>query len=482
MAAEIERKFLPAALPAEASGATAMAIEQGYLELEGATEVRLRRAGDALRLTVKSGAGEVREEVEIELTADQFDALWPLSEGRRIRKTRLLVPLGHDLTAEIDRYEGALTGLLTAEVEFRSVAASRAWAPPAWFGREVTGERAWSNRALALDGRPTGLDPGAASGETGAVPIPEDKPDPPEELKRGPAAYRLEPDEPASEGIRRVAAGRAVKALKKLDEVSEDGAEAVHGTRKDLKKIRAVLRLARPALGKKRYRAQNAAYRDAGRLLSDSRDAEIKVETLDDLEERFGDEFPGAVAEPWRRDLERERYAAAADAGGELGGRVEQAAALIAEAAASIPDWPLADDSFDLVAPGLLKAYADGREELAQVRKKPSDDAVHEWRKRAKDLWYHLRILRELWPEVLGETADQAHALADLLGDHHDLAVLAEDLRGRDTIDPDAIRTLIERRQEELLERAIGLGQRLYAEKPKVFGKRIRRYWKIARA
>jgi CYTH domain-containing protein/CHAD domain-containing protein len=477
MAAEIERKFLPAALPARANGAAAVPIEQGYLPLEGATEVRLRRAGDALLLTVKSGEGEARGEIEIELTADQFEALWPLTEGRRIAKTRLLVPLGQDLTAEIDRYSGPFAGLLTAEVEFPSTAASRAWEPPAWIGREVTGEREYSNRALACDGLPKGLDRGPARVENAAVPAPEEQTPPP----TGHAAYRLEAGETAPDGIRRVAAGRAAKAARKLSKIEDDGADVIHGARKDLKKLRAVLRLVRPALGKKVYGRQNCLYRDAGRLLSDSRDTEVKVETLDDLEERFGAEFPGAVAEPWRRDLERERYAAAADAGGELAGRVEQAAALIEEGREEIASWPLDKDSFDLVAPGLLKAYADGREELALVRKKPSEERVHEWRKRAKDLWYHLRILRELWPGVLGETADQAHALADLLGDHHDLAVLVEDLGGRDTIDPDAIRTLIERRQEELLERAVGLGERLYAEKPKAFGKRLDRYWAIAR-
>jgi CYTH domain-containing protein/CHAD domain-containing protein len=477
---EIERKFVLAALPPRARGAAAVPIEQGYLNLEGATEVRLRRAGDALRLTAKSGEGEVREETEIELTADQFDALWPLTAGRRILKTRLLVPLGQDLTAEIDRYEGDLAGLLTAEVEFTSLEACRAWEPPAWIGREVTGERAWSNRALAMGGRPTGLDPGAAGSENEEMP-PEENPGPPAP-RLGRAAYRLGPDEPAADGIRRIAAGRARKALKKLGAVEDEGADAVHGARKDLKKLRAVLRLVRPGLGKKLYRAQNAAYRDAGRLLSDTRDAEVKVATLDDLEERFGAEFPGAVAEPWRRDLERERYAATADTGGDLGERVAEARELIEAAAAAIPDWPLDGDSFDLVAPGLLEAYADGREGLARVRRKPTEEAVHEWRKRAKDLWYHLRILGELWPEVLDATAEEAHALADLLGDHHDLAVLGDDLGGRDTIDPEAIRTLIERRQEELLGRAIGLGEHLYAEKPKAFGKRLRRYWKIARA
>jgi CHAD domain-containing protein len=270
-------------------------------------------------------------------------------------------------------------------------------------------------------------------------------------------------------------------ARKKLGKIESEGAGAIHGARKDLKKLRAVLRLLRDRLGGKSYRAQNRRYRDAGRLLSDSRDAEVKVETLEDLEQRFGDEFPSAAAEPWRRDLERERYAAVADRGGELAERVERAAKEIDAGRDEIAAWSLGKDSWKLVEPGVLRAYARGREALEEVREEPSAERVHEWRKRAKDLWYQLRILRGLWPEVLGETADQAHDLADLLGDHHDLAVLTEDLESRDTLDPEAIAALIARRQEELLGRAVAIGERLYAEKPKAFGKRIGEYWKAAR-
>jgi len=298
----------------------------------------------------------------------------------------------------------------------------------------------------------------------------------------GSREYHLKRQESAAEGLRRVARGRTAKAAERLREAGGgDLADSIHGARKDLKKLRAVLRLLRDQLGKKSYRAQNRRYRDAGRLLSDSRDAEVKVETLDDLEQRFGDEFPSAVAEPWRRDLERERYAAVADAGGELAERIERAAKEIDAGRDEIAAWSLGKDSWKLVEPGMLEAYAKGREALAEVRKEPSAERVHEWRKRAKDFWYQLRILRELWPEVLGETADQAHDLADLLGDHHDLAVLADDLESRDTVDPEAIAALIARRQDELLGQAVSIGERLYAEKPKAFAKRIGAYWKAAR-
>jgi CHAD domain-containing protein len=108
----------------------------------------------------------------------------------------------------------------------------------------------------------------------------------------------------------------------------------------------------------------------------------------------------------------------------------------------------------------------------------PTTENVHEWRKRSKDLCYQLRIVRGAWPGPLGEAVDQAHELTALLGDHHDLAVLAADLKTRtDLGDRAAFAAAIERRQGELLDAALGIGQRLYAEKPKAFRRRIKRYW-----
>jgi adenylate cyclase len=154
MAAEIERKFLldepPDWLPACAS----VRIEQGYVAIAEASEVRLRKADDRHRLTAKRGHGEVREEAEVDLTADQFDPLWPLTEGQRLQKTRYRAPLDGGLEAEIDVYAGQLEGLVTAEVEFGSPAASRDFTPPPWLGEEITGDDRYANQTLVLDGVP----------------------------------------------------------------------------------------------------------------------------------------------------------------------------------------------------------------------------------------------------------------------------------------------------------------------------------------
>ncbi len=152
---ELERKFLVPEAPDDLERHPADRILQGYLVLgEDGAEVRVRRRGERMWLTVKQGRGIVRREEEVEITRGQFDRLWPLTEGRRIEKTRYLIALPNGLTIELDVYEGPLLGLQTAEVEFPSAAAAGRFKPPPWFGPEVTNDDAYKNRRLATTGLP----------------------------------------------------------------------------------------------------------------------------------------------------------------------------------------------------------------------------------------------------------------------------------------------------------------------------------------
>jgi CYTH domain-containing protein len=150
---EIERKFLFDELPRALAFARRKAILQGYLALDGDTEVRVRRSAGGDTLTIKHGGGEVRVEEELALDGRQGDALWELTDGRRLQKTRREMRVD-GMLVEIDEYSGALDGLIVAEVEFDDEDAARAFTPPAWFGREVTGEAAYANRSLSVDGLP----------------------------------------------------------------------------------------------------------------------------------------------------------------------------------------------------------------------------------------------------------------------------------------------------------------------------------------
>jgi CYTH domain-containing protein len=124
------------------------------LALDGSTEVRVRYDDGSACLTIKGGTGLVRTEVEVDLAHADAESLWPLTEGRRLEKRRWRVPIDGGLVAELDEYEGALAGLRTVEVELPDLVAAEAFAPPSWFGREVTGDPRWSNASLARWGPP----------------------------------------------------------------------------------------------------------------------------------------------------------------------------------------------------------------------------------------------------------------------------------------------------------------------------------------
>jgi adenylate cyclase len=148
---EIERKFLIKRLPVEIFRSRHFQIAQGYLANEaGGRHVRLRKKAKVNSLTFKVGRGSAREEREIRLSAKQFATLWPATRGRRLRKTRYEIPW-KNLNIEIDIYRGRNHGLMVAEVEFPSQASCRRFKPPPWFGREVTGEKRYSNVRLARE-------------------------------------------------------------------------------------------------------------------------------------------------------------------------------------------------------------------------------------------------------------------------------------------------------------------------------------------
>jgi adenylate cyclase len=147
---EIERKFLVQWLPDNIKRARHFIIEQGYLATESAgRQVRLRKRGKATSLTFKVGRGSHREEREVKVSPKQFATLWPGTVGRRLRKVRYEIPW-EGLLIEVDIYRGRHEGLVVAEVEFPDTASCRRFEPPWWFGREVTGEKRYSNVRLAL--------------------------------------------------------------------------------------------------------------------------------------------------------------------------------------------------------------------------------------------------------------------------------------------------------------------------------------------
>lgn len=149
---ERERRFLVGDVPDRLPDGSH--IVQGYLMTSPAA-VRVRRRDDAYSLTVKTGTGLARTEIERSITSDEFDALWDVATDLRIEKHRHLLPLPDGLVAELDVFTGPLAGRRLVEVEFDTADAAAAFEPPAWFGREVTDDGRYTNAALARSGWPS---------------------------------------------------------------------------------------------------------------------------------------------------------------------------------------------------------------------------------------------------------------------------------------------------------------------------------------
>ena len=286
-------------------------------------------------------------------------------------------------------------------------------------------------------------------------------------------AYRLKPGEPLPEGIVAIAHGRIDHAISELRGESDSGPEkAVHEARKDLKKLRALLRMARAELGAETFRRENACFRDAGRELAGVRDDDVLLETLKALD------LPAGMKWELRKLVQAQRGADGDN------GRAKAAAGVVAmlrEARGRADGWPFERHSFDALRDGLARTYRRGRRDFRAAQAEPTVESLHEWRKRAKELWYHHTLLRRLWPPVMQAVGDEAHELANRLGDDHDLAMLADWVSVHAEGDPEFVE-VVERRRSELQSEAFTLGERLYADKPSAYVRRLERLWKASRA
>jgi CHAD domain-containing protein len=230
----------------------------------------------------------------------------------------------------------------------------------------------------------------------------------------------------------------------------------VHGARKQLKRARATLRLLRVAIGDELYRRENIVARDAARPLSNARDDQVMSDTLKSLAGRFGTTISAENVRPAAHAVSVKQ--------------LTSIKAALKRAMTRAQAWAPDADGWDSIATGLRSTFRRARRALRRARKDRATDDLHEWRKQTKYLWHQLQVLTPLATGPVGELADEFHHLADYLGDEHDLAVL----RPRA---PASATDLVDRRREELQDKAFALGERLYADKSKTFVHSLENLW-----
>ncbi|HEY0141682.1 MAG TPA: CHAD domain-containing protein [Thermoanaerobaculia bacterium] len=278
--------------------------------------------------------------------------------------------------------------------------------------------------------------------------------------------YAFEHDETLSAALPRLMLEQIERAAAHLTSTEETPEKRVHNARKRIKETRAILRMIRVPLGKQ-FAIENRWYRDAARDLASARDAQAVIEALEKLD------VAARVKRRVQKTLEQ-RKNAIAPAG--LQGRIDNTIIQLDAARNRIAAWPELGDDFETIGHGLEQIYRDGRTALTLARGERTPENLHEWRKRVKDHWYHLQLLRPLWPDVLKASSQALATLSEHLGDHHDLHVLEGIVEGEPLLTE-----AITARLAELEEAAFTLGARVYAEKPAAWRARMRAYWDVWR-
>jgi hypothetical protein len=261
--------------------------------------------------------------------------------------------------------------------------------------------------------------------------------------------------------------GQADKLRDECETAKENPAAFAHKARVRAKKIRAALRLARPIMGGKAWRAENRWWRDAARKLSDLRDAGARLEALDSLRPfliaRIGTALTRRLAERFEKEQR------AADAGKAIGAfcrRLERRGSKV------IPR--VSAGSRKRLAEALAEGYRSSRKAMRAALETGQPELLHEWRKQAKYHALQARLVRQMFPEALEERHIAARDLAELLGAVQDIEVVFEGIA--DWVEgPEGLADALQARRTELIEEARAAGEVLFGKKTRAWARLLAR-------
>lgn len=289
-------------------------------------------------------------------------------------------------------------------------------------------------------------------------------------------AYRLDPEQPTPLELRRVLREQLDAATSLLRDADVPSGDALHDVRTHVKKARSLIRLARGDLGAGVARHANAELRAVNRDLAAARDSDSLGECLDRLVSVAVDDTErDALAEV------RDAVVVPSDAPPLTRGRAHGAAAVLVRTTSWIEQVPPRAEGWAALTEGFGREYRRGRRRLARLSDDPTAAELHDWRKRVKDLWYHQRLLRDLWPAAQRPVRRAAKALSNLLGDDHDLAELRNALVDGDRAMPamarDLVVSIVDAERLRLQVEARELGGRLYADELAAWVARHGAWW-----
>lgn len=294
-------------------------------------------------------------------------------------------------------------------------------------------------------------------------------------------AYHFRLSESLPEGITRIAHEQIDGAIEQLQDQQRTHEDRVHQARKRFKKLRGLLRLVRPALGSEVYQQENRFFRDAGRTFAQVRDAEAIIETYDTFQADLTHHLGNDKFHSLRAALEQ-RQQHIVEKKNDLDVMIVRVLDDLQASHKRVETWPLAAVDFEALAAGLQRTYRRGSKAYKQAYAEPTAEHFHEWRKRVKYHWYHVRLLEYIWAEVMHGRRHAIKYLSNLLGDDHDLAVLRQTVQQQPALfdgtgDIDMLHEALDQKQAQLRAAVDSIGKRVFAEKPKHLTRRIHHYW-----
>ena len=287
-------------------------------------------------------------------------------------------------------------------------------------------------------------------------------------------SYQLQHSENAGDNLCRICRKQLDAAIAVAKGEVKTNDTPVHEMRKHLKKARAALRLVRKEIGRGLFKEQDRALRDAARLTSEVRDAEVRLQTVRQLERiaRNNNGRNGYKKLEEMLTLELENFVAA------FAEWQTQAVPILEQARSAIDHWTLDQFACRQLCRAVQASYKRSRNALTTAASNPTAENFHAFRTESKRLWYQLRILRPINPLVLKALSDDLRSLGDLLGRAHDLNFLGSRLRienGRSKWQREGQRLLsvIDAGQTDLQRSAEELAEHFFAERPRDFGARL---------
>src|SRR5258706_7376924 len=284
--------------------------------------------------------------------------------------------------------------------------------------------------------------------------------------------FHFKKAESPARAVRRVCRERIGAALGRLRKC--DRPAAVHGVRKEIKKLRAMFRLMRGEIGRGDYRRGAKALHRAADCLAAARDARVMLRAFEKLAGRSAPERFPEIQRALQKNCQDETRRFRGGHSAALANRI------LKKTGRRVNGLKIKAVGWAAIEPGLKRSYRRGRDACERAGREPSPEHFHQWRKHVKDLWCYFRLLSPAWPPVMRARTDDLKSLGEQLGDDHDLFLLQQfvaEMSVGSVKEAEALNQLIETRQRQLRHAALKLGSRLYAETPTVICRRPGTDW-----